>query len=342
MFEFGMVSSSLVHRIKTFFSNDSQEASPTSESLENETDSTPLHEQQLKMLDSLLQIDSLPHEYRKVLKLQHDLYEHIIQDSSHWNRVHSIVKESKHGGEYTFQKELRETEELAQAIRDAFEADYKYYARGHHLSKELINHSKEANEVGDEVIKIANEQVVLFDVAQEFAMTNSWRASIHYNGLRLMFLNPDDELGNLILDHEMKRRTSDLILSTTTVVETVGQILLGIHRDQDYSGEKLGNIIDMLAADDLISLKEKKAMHSVRESRNRIAHDMEKRTTLDWIGDFKELVLDCFTSVEAVEYPICRRLKTELPPEVAEEYVELVLPTFEEDREWDSVIQDFE
>jgi len=334
-----MVATGLLHRIKTLFSPNAFNSPPPTDFSSDKSNPLDEDEQHQRLLDRLLDIDSLPSEHRQILAVERDILELATQETHHWDRALSRIQESKHNQNKTPRQELKETEDIAQAIRDAYDTDYKHYARGHHLSTELLHHVNEADGLGEETVQLTRQQILLFEVLQEFAMTNSWVASIHYNGLRLMFLNPEDELGNAILDHEMKRRTSELILSTTTVIETVGQTLLEVQRDHDCTDQPLANIIDMLASDDLITEEEQETMHSIRKMRNRVAHDMVERTTLDWVDDFQELVLDCFTTVEAIEYPVRERLEADLPPEVAEEYLEVLLPALEEETDWNAAVK---
>lgn len=337
-----MVTTGLLHRLKTLISPHAAKSPPPTDSPSAKTDTLNEDERHQRLLDRLLEIDELPHELRHIIRVEREILELSTQESDHWHRAQSRIQEAKQHQDKTPREELRETESIAQAIQDAYDADYKHFARGYHLSTELLQHCKEAEGLGQEAVQITRQQVLLFEVLQGYAMTNSWVASIHYNGLRVMFLNPDDELGNLILDHEMKRRTSELILSTTTVIETVGQTLLEVHRDQDCSDQPLANLIDMLAADGLISEEEQETMHSVREMRNRVAHNMVERTTLDWVEDFQQLVMDCFTTVEAVKYPILERLESELPPEIAKQYVETLLPAFEDETDWNAAVETVE
>lgn len=328
----------LVHRLKTLVS--SSTAAETYNTTPHAPDSPQTDDRYMQFLHALLDIDDLPPEYRDLVETQRKLLAHIDNTSPHWKHVAPLFGAFSDDTSLTPRQELRETEHLARRIQDAFDADYKHYARGHQLATDLLAQYTALDTVDADATDPIRHQITIFDICQEFAMTNSWVASIRIDGLRLMFFKPDDELGNLALDLEVKRRTSSLILATTTVVETVGHILLEVHGDPANPNERLTNIIDKLRANELITAEEAETLHAVRKMRNRIAHDMVERTTLEWVEDFQELVDACFAAVEAVSYPLEARLETELPPAVAAETIDSLIPDETDESDWETALRE--
>lgn len=265
-----------------------------------------------EFLDIYHEQTDLPNELENALQSLQDLFELRNRDFRHWELVKSKHQSHKSVSEMSTFDNWHDAKEMAKALRDAYHRDYIFYAKSTEICWELHVITEQNGIFDQDTIDAARDQAILFEANRDQRLTEYWASSIRFDGLQLFPVTIDSEFGYKMLHLEVKKRTANLFLTTSTFIEGVGQDVLKYKCGREIQNQTLNNIIDILAAEEVITAKKRDIMHRVREGRNNVAHNLTERTEFDWTEDLIELIWDCLIVVDLLEYPTELRLEHEI------------------------------
>ncbi|WP_049970796.1 DUF4145 domain-containing protein [Haladaptatus cibarius] len=146
----------------------------------------------------------------------------------------------------------------------------------------------------------------------------SWKATANRTGFELSAIDGHER--SFELQHRMKIQFSNLLLTTTAVIETGAFEILKWKYSPVAKNTSLRDMADSLFSHGEISKEEKELIWEIVDIRNNVAHDVWKRTELDWSEDLSSVSKKCSRAMNVIEYPYAEQLKAELGEETATEW----------------------
>lgn len=304
----------MLSRIREYLSGRLKQQSNPRGQAEDGSESSDYEDPLKQALEAIRQEDEVDPFYHEFVEYQFQIIELLEDDNYYWERIRSDL-EVPNPSELTSRELFDDTVHFSDNLRRAFERDYHRYARAHQISKEFLSEHRGTNALSDRPIDLFEDQVKLFDLYQQWAMIETWKSSVSHSGIKLLGVFPDDEMGNKALHLESKKLVSDVLLTSSALIETAGETMIAVHREDSPSDQRLYNIIEVLFEDNHISEDEKNRMHTIRKQRNQVAHNIADRTELAWFDDFEPLVTNIFDAMDAIEYPLAEKVEQEVSPE---------------------------